>query len=97
MPVVAFVPAGFAATTFFLVVPVAVFAAGLVAGLAVLDAGFEFCVQNRNASDNIHRTIIRTSLDAPAFAFGASLTFPEGPLGRANTPFSAPVVIARFS
>lgn len=37
------------------------------------------------------------SLVASARALGASLTFPEGPFGRRNVPFSLPVVMARFS
>jgi len=37
------------------------------------------------------------SLEAPTFALGVSLTLPEGPLGKAKIPFSAPVVIARFN
>jgi len=37
------------------------------------------------------------SLASPARALGASLTFPEGPLGRLNTPFSLPEVMARLS
>jgi len=32
--------------------------------------------------------------DSAGLVFGASLTLPDGPLGRVNTPFSAPEVIA---
>jgi len=43
-------------------------------------------------------TGLEFSFDATAGLFlGASLTFPEGPLGRWKSPDSAPVVIARFS
>jgi hypothetical protein len=38
-----------------------------------------------------------TSLAAPVLTLGASLTLPEGPLGSAKMPFSAPAVIARFN
>jgi len=43
-------------------------------------------------------TGLEFSLEAPAGLFlGASLTFPDGPLGRWKSPDSAPVVMARFS
>jgi len=63
------------------------FAAGAAAFLvgaglmAVLEGGLEFSFEP----------------DVNGFAFGASLTLPDGPLGSTKIPFSVPLVMARFS
>jgi len=65
-------------------------AKGFVAGaLGFVVAGF--------VTADLLETGLVFSLVASARALGASLTFPEGPFGRRNVPFSLPVVMARFS
>jgi len=46
---------------------------------------------------NVNNKVIHTSLEAEGLTLGASLTLPEGPLGRLKIPASAPVAMARFS
>ncbi len=101
LPASTFFGAAFFASTFFTAALGAALAtagfftdAGLAA--AVFDGGLLFYKYHISISPTNAYHIIHTSLDA-ALTLGASLTLPDGPLGRRNIPPSAPVAIARFS
>jgi len=83
--VVDFVEVGFFATTGFFAVTLAALA-GAALGLATALGAF---------GSGLFSLVARGS--GAREALGGSLTRPEGPLGRTNTPFSAPVVMALLS
>jgi hypothetical protein len=93
--VVFFFTTGFFAGAFFVVVVLVVFLTGAaflaVVPLAFVEAAGFFVV------DDFLTAGLEFSLLAEALTFGASLTFPEGPLGNTNVPFSAPLAMALFS
>ena len=71
-------------------------AGALVEVVALVEAGLAFCKHvSKGLSTKKDRRL--TSLAGADLTLGASLTFPEGPLGNEKIPSSAPLAIARLS
>ena len=96
-----FLAAGLAATVFFFVGALAAsFSFGSLALAAVFlgAAGWLLCWSSVRYRDGYEVDVaVLTSFKTFVFTLGASLTLPEGPLGRENMPCSAPLAMARLS
>lgn len=97
-----FLAAGLAATVFFFAgaLAAASFSFGSLAFAAVFlgAAGWLLCWSSVRYRDGYEVEVAAlTSFKTFVFTLGASLTLPEGPLGRENMPCSAPLAIARLS